>query len=601
MVIFNGGGRSAGRLDICRHNWYSGTNMNANPRTAAAHDRPARAPAREASPCLAGAFVETQHKGLPVSSGIACAPVCVLNDAQHTRVRYDHTTTADVAAETTRLHAALAAVARKLTQMAADVSERIGRAEGDIFTALKMMMSDPTLRQKLDNMLATCNCTAEAAVLRTFDAYAAQLQALGDDYIRERAVDIHGLKAHVLEELSGAGMLVRCHGVTQCERGRARIIIARELSPTQMVTLDLAQVRGIVTEHGGATTHAAILARALGVPMVSGINALLQLIACGTEVLVNGTTGDVIIWPGAASRAQAAPPAAAVAPAVPAPARVPEFAVHANICTVHDLPEVLANDAEGIGLYRTEYEFLTAGALLDEDAQYERYARVVSQMRGTPVNIRLLDVGGDKELSFLQVPKEVNPYLGCRGARFLLAHPELLAVQARALHRAARHGPLGVLYPMISSAAQFAQLKKLFCDAVADLPAATLQHGVLFEIPAACLEAPDLLRIADFGSIGTNDLLQYLCAVDRNNDAVAGEYQPDRPAFWALLDMTAKAAKAAAKPLSICGEMAGDPRYTAPLIDLGFRCVSTNARAIAAVRAAARQHLCSHLHTRSQS
>jgi len=547
------------------------------------------------------AFVETQLKGLPVSAGIACAPVCVLNDAQHTRVRCDHTTPADPATETTRLHAALAAVTGKLDVMAADVSERIGRAEGDIFMALKMMMSDPTLRQKLDNTLATCNCTAEAAVLRTFDAYAAQLQALGDDYIRERAVDIHGLKTHVLEELSGAGMLVRCHGVAQCERGRARIIIARELSPTQMVTLDLAQVRGIVTEHGGATTHAAILARALGVPMVSGINALLQLIACGTEVLVNGTTGAVIIWPNAASRAQAAAAPAVPGPSAPTAARVPEFAVYANISTVHDLPDVLAHDAEGIGLYRTEYEFLTAGALLDEGAQYERYARVVTQLRGKPVNIRLLDVGGDKELSFLEVPKEVNPYLGCRGARFLLAHPELLAVQARALQRAAQHGPLGVLYPMISSAAQFAQLKKIFCDAVADLPAAAVQHGVLFEIPAACLEAAELLRLADFGSIGTNDLLQYLCAVDRNNDAVAGEYQPDRPAFWALLDMTVKAARAAAKPLSICGEMAGDPRYTAQLIALGFRCVSTNARAIAAVRDAARQPLRSHLHTRSQS
>ncbi len=547
------------------------------------------------------AFVETQLKGLPVSAGIACAPVCVLNDAQHTRVRCDHVTPADTATETTRLHAALVAVAHKLKQMEADVSERIGRAEGDIFVALRMMVEDPALRQKLDNTLATSNCTAEAAVTRTFDAYAAQLQALGDDYIRERASDMHGLKLHVLEELTGAGMLVRCHGVAQCERGRQRIIVARELSPTQMVTLDLAQVRGIVTEHGGATAHAAILARALGIPMVSGINGLFRMITCGTELLVNGTTGAVIIWPGAVTRAQAPPHDAPAAPSAPAPARVPAFAVYANISTVHDLPDVLAHDAEGIGLYRTEYEFLTAGAVLDEDAQYERYAQVVMQMRGKPVCIRLLDIGGDKELSFLEVPKEVNPYLGCRGARFLLAHPELLAVQARALQRAAQHGPLGVLYPMISSAAQFAQLKKLFCDAVADLPAATLQHGVLFEIPAACLEAAALLRLADFGSIGTNDLLQYLCAVDRNNDAVAGEYQPDRPAFWALLDMTVKAACAAAKPLSICGEMAGDPRYTAQLIALGFRCVSTNARAIAAVRDAAQQHRCSHLHTRSQS
>jgi phosphotransferase system enzyme I (PtsI) len=541
-------------------------------------------------------FVETQLQGLPVSAGIACAPVCILDDAQHTRVRYDQTATADAAAETARLHAALDAVAAKLGVMAADVTERIGRAEGEIFAALRLMVEDPSLRQKLANTLATSNCSAEAAVIRAFDAYAAQLQALGDDYIRERAADMHGLKTHVLEELAGNGTLTRCQGVAQCARGRDRIIVTRELSPTQMVTLDLTQVRGIVTQHGGATAHAAILARALGIPMVAGVAALFPAASCGVEALINGTTGAVVLWPSATTRAQAATRAVTAAPA---PARVPDFAVYANISTVHDLPDALAHDAEGIGLYRTEYEFLVAGAVLDEDTQYERYATIVTQLRGRPVYIRLLDIGGDKELSFLDVPRESNPQLGCRGVRFLLAHPELFAVQARALQRAAQHGPLGVLYPMISSAAQFSRARQLFEDAVADLPAAPLQHGVLFEIPAACLEAATLLRLADFGSIGTNDLLQYLCAVDRNNDAVAADYVPDRPAFWRLLELTLQAAQMEVKPLSVCGELAGDPQYTAQLLRLGFRCVSTNARAIATVRAAARQQLHAYRYTRS--
>ena len=327
-------------------------------------------------------------------------------------------------------------------------------------------------------------------------------------------------------------------------------------------------------------------------PAVSGIPGVATIIECGTEILINGTTGDVYVWPSAETKQRCMSVTAGTAAMLMAEEPVPGFAVLANISGAGDMDDVHKAQAEGIGLYRTEFEFIGAGRVLDEDAQYERYAAVLSKMNGSPAYLRLLDIGGDKPFHFMQVPKETNPYLGCRGARFLLAHPELLVTQARAIARASQHHKrVGVLYPMVTGAAQFLRLKHLFEEAVKDVLHSPLQHGVLFEVPSACLDAEAIFSVADFGSVGTNDLVQYLFAVDRGNDLVAADYSPDQPVMWALLRSMARAANAANKPLSICGEIAGNPRYTQQLIESGIRMVSTNARSISAVRAAARQAL----------
>jgi len=354
------------------------------------------------------------------------------------------------------------------------------------------------------------------------------------------------------------------------------------------VSLDVRRTRGFLTARGGENSHAAILARAFGIPAVSGIEGVTEWLSCGTEVLINGLTGEVIIWPGNEARATVE-----LAPARrPLPDNgdgpVKGLVVMANISSADEVTEACAYGAEGVGLYRTEFEFLTAGVALTEEMQYERYAAVVKAMQGKPVTIRLLDIGGDKELRFLDVAEERNPSLGCRGARFLIARPEFLAAQARALARASRHGPVNVLYPMIASHAQFMTLKRMFMEAIMDIEPGELYHGVLFEVPAACLEAAALLRDADFGSIGTNDLVQYLYAVDRNNERVAKEYEPDQPVIWSLIRSIAETARELGKPLAICGELGGDPRHIAKVIEHGVSAVSTNARSIPGVRAAAR-------------
>jgi phosphoenolpyruvate-protein kinase (PTS system EI component) len=256
-----------------------------------------------------------------------------------------------------------------------------------------------------------------------------------------------------------------------------------------------------------------------------------------------------------------------------------------------DVKEARVAKAEGIGLYRTELEFFAAGRALDEEEQLARYAAVTEAMGDRPVYFRLLDIGADKPSPIFEVQGEENPSLGLRGARFLLRRPDYLRSQARALARLSALRPVHVLYPMVIDLAQFRRLRALFEDAVADLPKGTIFHGVMFEVPSAVLEAREIFEEADFGSVGTNDLVQFLFAVDRNNAHVAEDYFPDRAVFWKLLKDLVIAAREAARPLSICGEMAADPRYIPRLLALGMRTVSVSARHISGVRLAVKEAL----------
>jgi len=261
----------------------------------------------------------------------------------------------------------------------------------------------------------------------------------------------------------------------------------------------------------------------------------------------------------------------------------------ANIELPEEVPSVIAHGAAGIGLYRTELEFFLYDRLLTEDEQYKCYSEVVKAMNGKPVYIRLLDFGADKQPHFLKLPKEENPCLGYRGARLLQNEPELYRTQARALARASVHGPVWVMYPMIVDVAQFVILREMFRQHVEDLPQGEMRHGVMFEVPSACLEAELLLALADFGSIGSNDLIQYLFAVDRNNERVAYDYNPDRPVFWSLLESMSAAAQRAGKPLSLCGELGSNPEFLPRLMNMGITTVSVSPSLIGLARVTAQR------------
>jgi len=400
--------------------------------------------------------------------------------------------------------------------------------------------------------------------------------------------DIGEVRRRLLDVLGNMNPSLQCSDQAHCQRGRNRIIVAEELTPSLTTELERDRILGFVTERGGPTSHAAILARALGIPAVSGIKGIHGQLSCGTELLINGDTGEVIVWPSDSTirRLRASQGVVVHTPEPVAP--VSAVTVMANISRAADVHDALAMRAEGVGLYRTEFEFLAAGRMLNEAEQLECYTSVVQVFDGQPVYFRLLDIGADKTAPFFGLHREENPALGLRGSRLLLARPELLRPQARALARASAHHPIHVMYPMVVDIDQFLELRRLFNEAVADIPTGRILHGLTFEVPSACLQARELLDLADFASVGTNDLVQYLFAVDRNNEQVAHDCVPDRPILWSLLGQIAQAASETHTPLSVCGELAGDPSFLPQLMRLGIRAVSVSPRRIPDVRLAAK-------------
>ena len=527
---------------------------------------------------------------MALSSGVAFGKVCLLNENRQSNLPMYKVTGEGVQREIARVERAVKIAGNRLEELRARVEKEIGVPESEIFVAQKMILEDPGLAAEIVKKIRTENTNAEAAVSHVLDSYEARIAALDDEYIKARATDFGEIKRRLLDVMGNMRISLQCDK-EHCVGRDGRVIVAQELTPSMTVEVDPHSTIGFVTEHGGINSHAAILARAMGIPAVSGIPDIRDLVGCGTEILVNGTAGEVVLWPDAQTVANAI---AAVAPEKELPKRVDPvkgFKVMANISWVSEIDESLEMQAEGIGLYRTEFEIVAAERFLSEDELYERYVSVGRAMAGNMVIFRLFDIGSDKSLPFMGIPEEENPSLGWRGARLLLGRRDVLRTQSRALARTSVGGRVHVMYPMIVDLDQFLELKGIFMDAVKDIPYGTIKHGIMFEVPSACLQARELYEVVDFASIGTNDLTQYLFAVDRDNDLVAYDYNPDRPVFWQLIKSIADAARDAGKPLSVCGELAGYERFVPKLIEAGIRNVSVSPRRISQTRAAAARAL----------
>jgi phosphotransferase system enzyme I (PtsI) len=353
-----------------------------------------------------------------------------------------------------------------------------------------------------------------------------------------------------------------------------------------IVHMDLEKVRGFVTEHGGASSHAAVMARSLGIPAVSGVRGLLDQVRCSDVLLVDGDKGEVYLHPDAETIARLAPVAMPQAEEVQVVESPPGIEVMANASLFEDVKAARWLHADGIGLFRTEILFLESGRPLSEEEQYRAYRQIAEHLDGRPVTFRLLDVGGDKPLPFMGIEKEENPYLGWRGARFLLGSPAFVGPQVRALARASRHGNVRIMFPMVVDATQ----ARALCDMVrehvsaAGVPVADVPLGAMFEVPSACFDARNIFGLVDFGSIGSNDLIQYLFAIDRNNERVSADYDPEHPVLWKMIADLAAVASAAEKPLSICGEMAGRDGMPTRLVGSGVKSLSVSPRLIGKVR-----------------
>lgn len=534
------------------------------------------------------ASTEVTLSGVPLSPGVAVGRACL-----HRYRRMGRNAAGDEgqAPESRRLQAALDRMIRHMQELARQADARLGSEEAGIFVVYRLVLEDQGLRRRLFEAVEVDGLGAEAAVVAQLDLFKVGLEAAQSEYLRTRAADISMLQRGLLDGLRGVVSCLSCKDIPHCDVGRCvlgndHILVDRELSASLPLEVD-DHTRGFLLERGGPNAHALILARALQLPAVGGLRGLPDAIPLLARILINGDTGEVVLNPSADTLARHGQGPTKAESRLQGSTVIPGLRVMANIGRAVDVHQALAVGAEGIGLYRTEIEPLMKARLLAETEQVACYAGVLEAMGDRPVCIRLLDLGGDKDSACVGMPRE-----GRRGAGLLLAHPQLLRPQARALARAAARRPIHVLYPMIVDAEQFRSLRALFEDAIAGLPGAHLRHGVLFEVPAACLQARQILEQADFACIGTNDLIQFLFAEDRSQGGGDGHLRYEsHPVLWGLIEDLSRTARALGRPLSLCGELASDPRYTARILQVGIAQISANVGRIAAVRRTAQSVL----------
>jgi len=494
--------------------------------------------------------------------------------------------------EKRRLRDARARLTARLEWLARDVDGTVGSDEAAIVRVQGMMLGDDALWDACARAIEGTGASAERAVGVALGHFRDDLSRAGPDALADRIADINEIESNLLTELGSPAPTLRCRDaarcmVGQCELRSPHILVVSELTPALVIEADDLTV-GLLTGRGGPNSHASILARAMGLPVVNVGDASLLRVPFAVDVLVDGDRGEVIVSPGPETLAGYEGRLGAGPRRVRVTQPVPELQVLANIERVAELEVALAARAEGVGLYRSEIEPLSQGRLLDEEEQHARYAAVVEAMSGRPVYVRLLDLGGDKRAAFLGLPTEENPALGLRGARLLLARPELLRVQARALARASRRGTIHVVAPMVVDVEQYLQRREIFQGEAQKFGGRSLLLGAMLEVPSACLQARQILAAADFACVGTNDLAQHLFAMDRANVAVATSGVNRHPVLWSVLEDLARAAQEARRGLSVCGELAGDATLTQRLIRAGIRQVSVAPRAMAEVRMAAR-------------
>jgi phosphoenolpyruvate-protein phosphotransferase len=519
--------------------------------------------------------------GIGVSSGRCCARPYVYDDRVRPAVL--DCDSGDIAGLQRLLDGAVRLSHEELLGLEAALTERAGAEHAEIFASHRLILDDEEwlgpIRQRIDGGQAV-----DDAVREVSEELAAELRAIPDDYLSERAADILDVGKRVMRHLG-------------CEVGSALpsaddgevVLVARELTPSDTVGLDPAVVRGIVTETGARTSHAAILARQLGIPAVVGVAGLLEAVGATTLVAVDGDSGECWLDPSADTAAafRAVRAEVEVIHDVVTTRDGVEVTVGANASDAKDVAAAIANGADGIGLYRTEFLFLGSAGVPDEEQQFAAYCAAAEAAQERPVVFRTLDVGADKVVPGIELDPEENPFLGVRGVRLSLRRPELFEAQLRALARAARlHPNVRVMVPMVGDLQEL----RLVHEHIAALGEdASLRIGTMIEVPSAALMVRELAPLADFFSVGTNDLTGYVMAVDRTNMALEGLYDELHPAVLRLLDMIASGAQQEDTPVSICGEIAGDPIALPALIGLGYRSISVAAPLVPRVKAAIRE------------
>ena len=481
----------------------------------------------------------------------------------------------------------------QLRQLRENVGSHLDEDSAAIFDAHIMMLDDPGFNEQIINNINNLY-NAQKAIQEAGKSYITKFESLDSEYMKARALDVKDICMRLIANIQGVAL------TDLTEVDQPVVVVADELTPSASAQLDSKYVKGIITANGGTTSHSAIIARSLNIPAVSGISNIISKVRHGDNVIIDGYSGDVILEPTEVEMAAYSEKQKAqeereekLKDYIGKESKTLDginIRLFANIKGPEDINDVADNDAEGVGLYRTEFLYMNRMNLPSEEEQFEAYKTVLSETADKPVIIRTLDIGGDKELSYLNLPKESNPFLGERSIRFLLKNEEIFRTQLRALVRASEHGNLKVMFPMVTTIDEFNRAKALLIEekqqfeAENDLELSDIAVGIMVETPSAAMISDQLAKHVDFFSIGTNDLIQYTMAADRLNDQVSDLYQPYHPSVLGLIKKVIDSGRRNNKWVGVCGEMACDFKSIALLIGFGIDELSVSPKSLLSIR-----------------
>ena len=531
-------------------------------------------------------------KGIAASDGIAAAKAYMLVQPD---LSFSETSIDDPEAEIKRLDDAVEASKSELELIKQKATENLGEEEAQVFEAHLTILADPELLGQIKDKIKNDKVNAEAALKSVTDMFIEMFEAMTDNaYMQERAGDIRDVTKRIMSHL--LGVTLPNPALIQEEV----VIVAHDLTPSDTAQLDRNYVKVFITDIGGRTSHSAIMSRTLEIPAVVGSGSATTDIQEGEMVIIDGINGDALVDPTDAELADYKQKAADFAAQKEEWARLKdaksvsadgkEVLLGANIGTPDDVSGANDNGAEAVGLFRSEFLYMNSNELPTEDEQYEAYKAALEGMSGKQVVVRTMDIGGDKELPYLPLPEEQNPFLGYRAIRICLNRQDIFRTQLRALLRASKYGRLAIMFPMIATVQEFKDAKAIFEEEKANLVASgvevsdDIQVGMMMEIPAAAMIADKLAKYADFFSIGTNDLIQYSMAADRGNERVSYLYQPYNPSILRLIKNIIDASHKEGKWTGMCGEMAGDQIAVPLLLGLGLDEFSMSATSILKTR-----------------
>ncbi|WCG38259.1 phosphoenolpyruvate--protein phosphotransferase [Aerococcus urinaeequi] len=534
----------------------------------------------------------TKLTGIAASDGIAIAKAFLVEEPD---LSFEISKSNDSQQEKERLAKAIADSKVEIEKIKAVAAKSLSEEEAQVFDAHLMVLEDPELQQAYTQKIDDETLNAESAVRQTADFYIEIFKGMEDNpYMQERAADIKDVTDRLVAHLLG----VKIPDLSTIDE--EVVVVAYDLTPSDTAQLNRQFVKGFATDIGGRTSHSAIMSRSLEIAAVVGTGNVSKEINDGDTVIVDGLNGDVIVNPDDATIAEYEKIATdflarkaeweKLKDAETLTKDGKKFEIAANIGTPKDLEGVHSNGAEAIGLYRTEFLYMDSDEMPTEDEQFESYKVVLEGMNGHPVVVRTMDIGGDKHLPYLQLPEEMNPFLGYRAIRIGLNQPELLRVQLRALLRASVYGSLRIMFPMISNLPEFRAAKAIYEEEKAKLEAEgvevadDIQVGIMIEIPAAAVIADQFAKEVDFFSIGTNDLIQYTMAADRMNEHVSYLYQPFNPSVLRLIKNVIDASHKEGKWTGMCGEVAGEPMAAPLLVGMGLDEFSMSASSVLKIR-----------------